>query len=115
MGGGDGVTGARTPRQADRTIHTNIVEGAFSIFKRGMKGVYQHCGEQHLHRYLAEFEFRYNNRVALGIDDRRALVTLSLASSASASPTQGLTGTPKPPVTEGGWKRRRSRCITKSH
>lgn len=38
----------------DRTIHTNTVEGAFSIFKRGMKGVYQHCGEQHLHRYLAD-------------------------------------------------------------
>ena len=54
----------------DRTIHTNTVEGAFSIFKRGMKGVYQHCGEQHLHRYLAEFEFRYNNRQANGVDDR---------------------------------------------
>lgn len=55
----------------DRTIHTNTVEGAFSIFKRGMKGVYQHCGEQHLHRYLAEFEFRYNHRVANGVDDRQ--------------------------------------------
>lgn len=54
----------------DRTIHTNTVEGAFSIFKRGMKGVYQHCGEQHLHRYLAEFEFRYNHRIANGVDDR---------------------------------------------
>ncbi len=53
----------------DRTIHTNTVEGAFSIFKRGMKGVNQHCGEQHLHRYLAEFEFRYNNRAANGFDD----------------------------------------------
>ncbi|WP_206694651.1 IS1595 family transposase [Novosphingobium sp. NBM11] len=52
----------------DRTVHSNTVEGYFSIFKRGMKGVYQHCGEQHLHRYLAEFEFRYNNRVALGAD-----------------------------------------------
>jgi hypothetical protein len=40
------------------TIHTNTIEGFFSIFKRGMKGVYQHCGEQHLHRYLAEFDFR---------------------------------------------------------
>jgi transposase-like protein len=50
-------------------IHTNTIEGAFSIFKRGMKGVYQHCGKQHLHRYLAEFDFRYNNRVALGCDD----------------------------------------------
>jgi hypothetical protein len=36
-----------------------------------MKGVYQHCGEQHLHRYLAEFEFRYNNRIANGVDDRQ--------------------------------------------
>jgi transposase-like protein len=54
----------------DCTIHTNTVEGAFSIFKRGMRGVYQHCGQQHLHRYLAEFEFRYNTRVANGFDDR---------------------------------------------
>jgi len=53
----------------DTSIHSNTVEGYFSIFKRGMKGVYQHCGEQHLHRYLAEYEFRYNNRTALGIED----------------------------------------------
>lgn len=50
-------------------IHTNTIEGYFSIFKRGMKGVYQHCGKQHLHRYLAEFDFRYSNRIALGVDD----------------------------------------------
>lgn len=50
-------------------IHTNTIEGVFSIFKRGMKGVYQHCKEKHLHRYLAEFDFRYNNRVALGVHD----------------------------------------------
>lgn len=49
--------------------HTNTIEGYFSIFKRGMKGVYQHCGEGHLQRYLAEFDFRYSNRVKLGIDD----------------------------------------------
>ncbi|KQN19373.1 transposase [Sphingomonas sp. Leaf33] len=59
---------------SDRTIHTNTVEGAFSIFKRGMKGVYQHCGEQHLHRYLAEFEFRYNHRQANGVEDRARAV-----------------------------------------
>ena len=53
----------------DRTLHTNTIEGFFSIFKRGMKGIYQHCGHQHLNRYLAEFDFRYNNRVALGVDD----------------------------------------------
>lgn len=50
-------------------VHTNTVEGSFSVFKRGMKGVYQHCSEKHLHRYVAEFEFRYNNRAALGCDD----------------------------------------------
>jgi transposase-like protein len=50
-------------------VHTNTVEGSFSIFKRGMKGVYQHCSEKHLHRYVAEFEFRYNNRTALGVED----------------------------------------------
>ena len=43
----------------DGEIHTNTVEGYYSIFKRGMKGIYQHCGEKHLHRYLAEFDFRY--------------------------------------------------------
>lgn len=49
---------------------TSAVEGVFSIFKRGMKGIYQHCGEKHLHRYyLAEYDFRYNSRVALGCDD----------------------------------------------
>jgi transposase-like protein len=52
-----------------RKVTTNTVEGYFSIFKRGMIGVYQHCGEKHLHRYLSEFDFRYSNRVALGIDD----------------------------------------------
>jgi transposase-like protein len=50
-------------------VTTNTVEGFYSIFKRGMKGVYQHCAEKHLHRYLAEFDFRYSNRVALGCDD----------------------------------------------
>lgn len=50
-------------------VHTNTIEGVFSIFKRGMKGVYQHCGEAHLHRYLSEFDFRYNNRAALGVND----------------------------------------------
>ena len=56
-------------REGDKVITTNTVEGYYSIFKRGMKGVYQHCGEKHLHRYLAEFDFRYSNRVALGVDD----------------------------------------------
>lgn len=50
-------------------IHTNTIEGFFSIFKRGMKGVYQHCTKRHLHRYLAEFDFRYTNRIATGVHD----------------------------------------------
>jgi transposase-like protein len=50
-------------------VHSNTVEGVFSIFKRGMRGIYQHCSEKHLHRYLAEFDFRYSNRVALGVND----------------------------------------------
>jgi hypothetical protein len=50
-------------------ITTNTVEGAFSIFKRGFKGIYQHCAEKHLHRYLAEFEFRYSQREANGYND----------------------------------------------
>jgi transposase-like protein len=53
----------------DFTINTNTVEGFFGLFKRGFKGIYQHCHEKHLHRYLAEFDFRYNNRVALGVHD----------------------------------------------
>lgn len=56
-------------KQEKPEVHTNTVEGFYSIFKRGMKGVYQHCGKQHLHRYAAEFDFRYNHRVANGTDD----------------------------------------------
>ena len=55
--------------EGDNVITTNTVEGYFSVFKRGMKGVYQHCSEKHLHRYLSEFDFRYSHRVALGIND----------------------------------------------
>ena len=50
-------------------VTTNTIEGAFSIFKRGMRGVYQHCAEKHLHRYLQEFDFRFNTRTKLGFTD----------------------------------------------
>jgi transposase-like protein len=50
--------------------HTNTIEGYFSIFKRGVNGVYHHVSEQHLKRYLAEFDFRYNERMALGVNDK---------------------------------------------
>ncbi len=56
-------------------VHTNTVEGFYSVFKRGMKGVYQHCKAKHLHRYVAEFDFRYSNRVKLGVDDQRRTLT----------------------------------------
>lgn len=64
-------------RRTDPSVHTNTIEGFFSVFKRGMKGVYQHCAKQHLHRYLAEFDFRYSNRAALGVtDEQRADLAL---------------------------------------
>ena len=72
------------------SVHTNTVEGYFSIFKRGMGGIYQHCDEKHLHRYLAEFDFRYNTRVALGINDSGRADRISPVSSASASPIKRL-------------------------
>jgi transposase-like protein len=74
-------------------ITTNTVEGAFSIFKRGMKGVYQHCAEKHLHRYLAEFEFRYNTRTANGVDDR-ARAGLALAGISGKRLTYQTAGSP---------------------
>src|SRR6266404_7244189 len=58
--------------------HTNTIDGFFSILKRGIYGVYHHVSQAHLHRYLAEFDFRYSNRIKLGIDDteraRRVIV-----------------------------------------
>jgi len=63
-------------------VHTNTLEGFFSVFKRGMVGTYQHCGEQHLDKYLCEFDFRANHRTKLGYDDaQRADIAL-----------QGITG-----------------------
>ena len=74
-------------------VHTNTVEGFYSIFKRGMKGVYQHCGKQHLHRYAAEFDFRYNHREANGHNDVcRAAIALQSTTGKRltyAQPTKG--------------------------
>ncbi len=58
-------------------VHTNTLEGFFSVFKRGMVGTYQHCGEQHLQKYLCEFDFRANTRAKLGINDDQRM-TLAL-------------------------------------
>ncbi len=56
-------------KKGNPEIHTNTVENYFSVFKRGMRGTYQHCAHNHLNRYLAEFDFRYNNRSALNVND----------------------------------------------
>jgi len=48
---------------------SDAIEGSFGIFKRGLVGTYQHCGEQHLQCYLNEFDFRYSNRAKLGVTD----------------------------------------------
>jgi transposase-like protein len=64
-----GVVNHRLDEYVRGEDHTNTAEGFFSIFKRGMIGTYQHCHEKHLHRYLAEFDFRYSNRIKLGVDD----------------------------------------------
>jgi transposase-like protein len=64
-------------RKGDKSITTNQIEGFFGIFKRGMRGIYQHCGSQHLQRYLREFDFRYTHRIGNGInDDQRADIAL---------------------------------------
>jgi hypothetical protein len=56
---------------------TNNVENYFNQFKRGMRGTFIHCGEQHLQRYLNEFSFRYSNRAGLGVGDQeRAAMAL---------------------------------------
>jgi len=61
-------------REGDKSIHTNTVEGFFSLLKRGIIGVYHHVGRQHLHRYLSEFDFRYNTREIT--DGERALLAV---------------------------------------
>jgi hypothetical protein len=60
-------------------VTTNTVESYFSVFKRGKRGTYQHCGERHLHRYLAEFDFRYNKRIAFGVNDVQRAENLCVA------------------------------------
>jgi hypothetical protein len=57
------------PYPGPNSSRRTLLKANYSIFKRGMKGVYQHCKEKHLHRYLSEFDFRYSNRVKLGVDD----------------------------------------------
>lgn len=59
--------------RTDPSVYTNTVEGFFGIFKRGMRGIYQHCSKKHLHRYMAEFDFRYSNRSATGCEDQERM------------------------------------------
>jgi hypothetical protein len=59
-------------------VHTNTVEGYFAILQRGITGVYHHVSQQHLKRYLAEFDFRYSNRAKLGVDDEERAARLAV-------------------------------------
>jgi hypothetical protein len=79
--------------------HTNTVENFFSIFKCGVYGCYFHVSETHLHRYAAEFDFRHNNRIALGIDDLERTAARSSAPRANGLPTKQL-------ISRGGKRRR---------
>jgi transposase-like protein len=97
--------------KTDPTVHTNTIEGFFSVFKRGMRGIYQHCAKKHLHRYLAEFDFRYTNRVALGVNDvERADMILTGAKGKRLTyrPTDGgaeaVTYGPQAPSPSSGWE-----------
>jgi hypothetical protein len=72
-------------------VTTNTVESYFSIFKRGMRGVYQRCKEKHLQRYLAEFDFRCNYRTSLGYNDTDRTIAAVRGVRASASPIINLT------------------------
>jgi transposase-like protein len=73
-------------------IHTNTIEGYFSIFKRGINGVYHHASQQHLKRYLAEFDFRYNERIALGVTDSERAEKLLLGTVGKRMTYQGTNG-----------------------
>jgi transposase-like protein len=73
----DTVNHSRDEYVRDGVFHTNTIEGFFGIFKRGMRGIYQHCGSQHLQRYLREFDFRYTHRIGNGVnDEQRADIAL---------------------------------------
>ena len=67
--GGFGIVNHTAKEYVRGDVYTNTVEGYFSILKRGIYGVYQHVSEAHLQRYLTEFDFRYSNRIKLGVDD----------------------------------------------
>ena len=94
-------------RKTGTKFNTNTIEGYYSIFKRGMKGVYQHFSEQHLHRYLAEFDFRYSTVPRLASRIWSAPRRLA-ASSESASPIGGLTASHCPISANGNYRNERT-------
>ena len=76
-------------------VHTNTIEGYFSIFKRGMRGIYQHCAKKHLNRYLAEFDFRYTHPAATGYNDTDRADKCCAVSWGAASPIKQLITEPR--------------------
>ena len=80
-------------------VTTNTVEGFFTIFKRCMRGIFRHCGEQHLPRYLAEFDSRHTNRIANSVNDNDRAVIAICGVVDSGSLTNNLTtGRPEAPA-----------------
>jgi hypothetical protein len=73
----DGETRADGKPVVKTVITTDTIESYLSVFKLGMLGTYQHCSEKDLHRYLAEFDFRHNNRTALGVNDTERATELA--------------------------------------
>lgn len=73
-----GVVKHSTGEYVRGDVHTNTIEGYFSILKRGITGTYHHVSQQHLKRYLAEFDFRYNERSKLGVDDEARAAKLAV-------------------------------------
>src|SRR5258708_3754084 len=76
--------------------HTNTIEGYFSILKRGINGIYHHVSQQHLKRYLAEFDFRYNERAALNVDDFTRTMKALLGAKGKRLTYKGTNVTPQP-------------------
>ena len=80
-----------TDRQTGAKVNTNTIEGYYSIFKRGMKGVYQHCGEKHLHRVSCRVDFRYSNRTKLGVNDAARAAKIVRGAKGKRLNIEGLT------------------------
>ena len=93
----NGVSANRAKEYVRGDVHTNTIEGYFSIFKRGIYGTFHHVSQQHLKRYLAEFDFRHNNRSKLGIEDKER-ATKAIVGAKGKRLTYRCTNRTEPPA-----------------